>query len=306
MTEPQLGMSYETQRALATFAERRRLAAFARSDHYSFQGMEAPHATDAFASLAGLARDTSSIGLVVLVSPITFRHPAVIAKNAATIDELSNGRFALGVGTGWMELEHSEFGIEFFDTSTRFDRFEEALAYLHHALGRREGPFNGRHYSLLAEAVRPLPTGTLPIIVGGSGERRTPRLAGTFADEYNLTIRPRDEMVKRIERAREAAVAAGREPSDIRISVMTAVVAGHDGAAYERNLARIADADPFGRSADAIAQRYRERGLPIGDADSVAETVARLAEIGVDRIYLQHFGPHDEDLLDEAFDTLGA
>lgn len=306
MTEPQLGMSYDTQRTLAAFAERRRLAAFARSDHYSFQGVTAPHATDAFASLAGLAAETSSVGLVVLVSPITFRHPAVMAKNATTIDEISNGRFSLGVGTGWMELEHSEYGIEFFDTGTRFDRFEEALAYLHHAFGRRKGPFEGRHYSLLAEEVRPLPTGPLPIVVGGSGERRTPRLAGTFADEYNLTIRPRDEMVKRIERAREAAVAAGREPSDIRVSVMMAVVAGHDGAAYERNLKRIAAADPFRRDAGTIAERYRERGLPIGDSDSVGEAVARLAEIGVDRIYLQHFGPHDEDLLDEAFDALGA
>ena len=126
MTEPQLGMTYDDQLDVARFAERIGLDVFARSDHYGFPGFEDPHATDAFASLAGLARETDRIGLCVLVSPVTFRHPAVIAKSAATIDEMSKGRLILGVGTGWMEEEHAQFGLPFPEWGERFARLEEA------------------------------------------------------------------------------------------------------------------------------------------------------------------------------------
>lgn len=305
MTEPQLGMTYDTFRALASFAEQRGLAAFSRSDHYSFDGVAGPHATDAFATLAGLARDTRDIELVVLVSPITFRHPAVIAKMAATIDEMSAGRLTLGVGTGWQRLEHTNFGMPFFDTAERFARLEEALAYLHHAFGRLPGPFHGHHYTLEETAVRPLPVGPMRIIVGGSGERRTPRLAGTYADEYNFGIRSPEEMRLRIERARQAAERADRDPEGLRISVMTPVIAGVDEAGYARALQRIAAADPWGRTADDLATRYRDRRLPIGTAAEVAEVVAGLAEVGVSRVYVQHFGPYETDLLDETLAALG-
>lgn len=306
MTEPQLGMTYETLLDLARFADELGLAAFSRSDHYSFDGVDAPHATDAFATLGGLARETSNVELVVLVSPITFRHPGVIAKMAATIDEMSGGRLALGVGTGWMELEHQNFGLGFPDLGERFDRLEESLAYLHHAFGRREGEFEGEYYSLKASDVRPLPTGSMPIIVGGSGERKTPRLAGTYADEYNMGIRPPEAMKLRFDRAREAAEKAGRDPDDLRLSVMTAVIGGMDEAGFRRQLAAIAAADPFGRDADALESRYRERGLPIGTSEEVREVIAGLEAIGVSRIYVQHFGPYDREVIGEVFEALGA
>jgi alkanesulfonate monooxygenase SsuD/methylene tetrahydromethanopterin reductase-like flavin-dependent oxidoreductase (luciferase family) len=306
MTEPQLGMTYETITRLAQWSERFGLAGFSRSDHYSFSGVEAPHATDAFATLAGLARDTARIDLCVLVSPITFRHPGVIAKMAATIDEMSSGRLRLGVGTGWMEKEHDDYGIDFHDQTGRFERLEEALQYLHHAFGRADGPFHGSHYSLEATSVEPLPTGDLPLIIGGSGARRTPRLAGTWADEYNLFIGEIEGIRERIERARQAASDAGRDPDDLLISLMTTAVVGSDRAAYEEHLDRVAAADPFGRTADKIADRLAERGAPVGTADDARETVARLEDAGVQRLYVQHFGPYDEDLLADTFGALGA
>lgn len=303
MTEPQLGMTYDTLLTLARFSEERGLGAFARSDHYAFDRVAAPHATDAFATLAGLARETRDIELVVLVSPITFRHPGVIAKMATTIDEMSGGRLALGVGTGWQEREHQDFGIPFFDRATRFALLEEALAYLHHAFGRRPGPFRGEHYQLDEAEVHPRPTGPLPIIVGGSGERRTPRLAGTYADEYNFGIRSPEEIALRIGRARTAAERAGRDPEAIRISVMTPVIVGADQAGYERNLARVMEANPW--LPDDLAERYRSRGFPVGTAAEVRPIVERLEEAGVSRVYAQHFGPHDPEMIAEGFAALG-
>lgn len=304
MTEPQLGMTYDTLLRLARFAEQHGLAAFARSDHYTFDGVTAPHATDAFATLAGLARDTERIELVVLVSPITFRHPGVIAKMATTIDEMSGGRMTLGVGTGWQEKEHTAFGIPFFDRAERFARLEEALAYLHHAFGRRPGGYAGEHYRLGDEGVLPAPTGRLPIVVGGSGERRTPRLAGTYADEYNFGIRSLEEMTARIGRAREAAARAGRDPEALRISVMTPVIAGADAAGYEHNLARVLAANPW--LPEDLGERYRDRGFPVGTAAEVRAVVERVAEAGVTRLYAQQFGPYDDDLIAGVFDALGA
>jgi len=304
MTEPQLGMTYETLLDMARFAEGAGLAAFSRSDHYSFSRVTGPHATDAFATLAGLARDTTGIELVVLVSPITFRHPAVIAKMAATIDEMSRGRLALGVGTGWMELEHQNFGIPFPDQAERFARLEEALAYLHHAFGRLPGTFHGRHYALEEIEVHPRPGKRVRIVVGGSGERRTPRLAGTYADEYNFVLGPAADMTTRITRARDAAGRAGRDPGDLLISVMTPVITGHERVDFERNLSRMAAVDPWQRTAEELATRYRERGFPIGTADDVRRTVATLADLGVGRIYVQHFGPYEHDLLAETFEVL--
>jgi F420-dependent oxidoreductase-like protein len=304
MTEPQLGMTYDQIVDLAQLAERLGLDGFSRSDHYGFLDMEPAHATDAFATLGGLARETERIQLCVLVSPITFRHPAVLAKMAATIDEMSGGRLALGIGTGWMEQEHQAYGIDFYDVNGRFERLEEALAYLHHAFGRRSGGFDGDHYRFHAQEVLPAPTGPLPIIVGGSGERRTPRLAGTYADEFNLGIRPPDAMRLRIDRAREAASTAGRDPDSLRISVMTGAIVGSTESSFQANLERIVAADPFERSADDLTTSYTERGLPFGTGDQVAEVMGRLRDVGVARVYYQTFGPYEHDLIEETVEVL--
>ncbi|MCB2223084.1 MAG: LLM class flavin-dependent oxidoreductase [Actinobacteria bacterium] len=300
MTEPQLGMTYAQLADTARFAEEIGLDVFARSDHFAFPRFDAPHATEAFATLAGLARETSRIQLCVLVSPITFRHPGLIAKTAATIDEMSGGRLLLGIGTGWMPEEHDLLGMEFPDTGERFDRMEEALAYLRAAFDPDGPGFTGEHYTLAPAPLRPSPTG-IGIVVGGKGPRRTPRLAGTYADEFNVFSSPLDEMAGRIAAARAAAAAAGRDPAALKVSMMCQAVAGTDQASYRSNLEQIAGADPFGRSADEVAAALAARGLPVGTGPEAREAVARLAEAGVDRLYVQHFGPWGHGLLEDVF-----
>lgn len=304
MTEPQVGMTYAELRAAACLAEDLGLGVFGRSDHLAFPRRADPHATEAFTTLAGLARETTRLRLMVLVSPITFRHPAIIAKAAATIDEMSGGRFVLGLGTGWMEEEHTAFGLPFPSWAERYALLEEALQYLRAALGKAPGGFAGTHYRLGDSPVRPLPTGPLPLVVGGTGARRTPRLAGRYADEYNATFLSAGDLPPRIAIARQAAAEAGRRPEDLVISVMAPAVTGPDEATYRGNLEAVAAADPFGRGPAAIEARLRERGLPVGPGPEAREALAALEEMGVSRFYLQHLGPFDRELLASTFSAL--
>src|SRR5690606_7534909 len=148
------------------------------------------------------------------VSPLTFRHPAVHLKAGVTLDHMTGGRFSLGVGTGWMELEHESFGLELHPLGERFDRLEETLQYIRAGIGESGSGFTGTHYRLAAFTPRPVPV-NLRLVVGGGGPTRTPQLAGRFADEFNA-FPSAAEFAGRIETCREAARAAGRDPTTIR------------------------------------------------------------------------------------------
>jgi alkanesulfonate monooxygenase SsuD/methylene tetrahydromethanopterin reductase-like flavin-dependent oxidoreductase (luciferase family) len=304
MVEPQVGGTYDDLLALARWTEGHGLESLARSDHYLNMG-DSTHATDALATLAGLARDTERIGLTVLVSPITFRHPAVIAKTAATIGEMSGGRFRLGVGTGWMEPEHAAFGMGLPPLGERFDRFEEALGYLWAAFGRADGGFSGSHYQLDDIEVNPRVGTSVPIIIGGSGMRRTPTLAGRFADEYNMFATDQETLERRRTVMREAAIAAGRDPNAIILSMVTSPILGRDEREYQDILgARAAarDMDP-----EAYAARLDAIGMPHGTPERVAAKYGEIASWGVGRIYLQNFaalGDIDTDMNAVAVDIV--
>lgn len=295
MTEPHLGGTYEQQLAAARWAEQEGLVSFARCDHYLSGAEPTPDATDAFAVLAGLARETERIRLCVLVSPITFRHPAVIAKNAATIDQMSGGRLDLGVGTGWMELEHVSLGIPFPDWPERWDRLEESLDYLDAAFGDGHGKFEGKHYGLDAN-VRPKPLG-LRRIIGGSGGKRTPTLAGRRADEYNFFICPADEAREKIAVMREAA--GDRE---VEASVMGGALVGRTDSEFGERLARAAAAR--GITPKELEDRYVGNGFPIGTPGRVAETVSALEQAGVQRIYIQWLDLDDLDTMKDTVDIV--
>ncbi len=189
-----IAATYDDYLAAAGWAESKGMASFAIPDHYIYgtdaEAMSRP-AHDAFAIMAGLARETKAIELSILVSPITFRHPAVLAKNAATIQEMAEGRFTLGVGTGWLELEHERFGFDFPDLKERFARTEETLAYLRAAFAETPQDFQGEFYEFKAFDLMPRPE--LRLVVGGTGAVKTPRLAGAYADELNAYPAPSEE-----------------------------------------------------------------------------------------------------------------
>ena len=294
MTEPQTGGTYDDMLAAARWCERSGLVGFARSDHYHWSHEDPTDATDAFATLAGLARDTQTIRLCVMVTPITFRHPAVIAKNAATIDQMSNGRLDLGLGTGWNEAEHEALGLPFPERGERFGRLTEAVAYLEAAFGSGRTRYDGDYYRLDGD-IRPNPSG-LNLIIGGSGARRTPTLAGRRADEYNTFLGSAADAAPKISVMRSAAEAAGRDPHAIRVSMMGQVFAAPDQAAYRTLMERATSQRDM--TVGELEVRFAERGVPHGTPDQLGETLAELEKAGVSRIYLQHMDLTDLEPLD--------
>ncbi|HLU31578.1 MAG TPA: LLM class flavin-dependent oxidoreductase [Acidimicrobiia bacterium] len=274
---------WATSLELARWAEAEEMAAFAVADHY----LSTPHnryALDQMGVLAAVAAKTSSIELATLVSPITFRHPAVMLKMAVTIDEISEGRFTLGLGAGWMKEEHEAFGLDFPSTRERFERLEEALAYVDTARRGDGGGFAGDYYRL-APGPPPEPSAArVRIAVGGSGPRRTPRLAGRYADEFNV-FPSRDPIEARIAVAREAAEKAGRDPAELLISTAFPMVTGTDPADLENRIQRVATARRA--DADRIRTRWPQAGIPVATVDEYRDHMAQLEAIGIQRVYLQ-------------------
>lgn len=287
MVEPQVGGSYNDLLQIALAAEKAGFDSIARSDHY-MAGDESEPATDAMTTIAGLARETETIKLTVLVTPLTFRHPGVIAKTATTLDEMSGGRFELGVGTGWMEGEHRTFGIKLPDLRTRFSLLFETLAFIHSVFGRADAGYLGRHFRLEDIEILPHPT-NLPIIVGGSGMKKTPSIAARFADEYNMFACDADTLAARREVVAKTAAELDRDPAEIKVSITTSAVVGADDAEYRQVLGAAA----AGRNMDpsALETLYAERRVIHGTYEHAAEQIAQYAKEGVGRIYIQHFSP---------------
>ncbi|MDF2710852.1 LLM class F420-dependent oxidoreductase [Nonomuraea muscovyensis] len=277
-TEPQQGATYDDLLTVARAAERLGFDAFFRSDHYQRIGAgdPGPGSTDAWITLAGLARETSTIRLGTLVTPATFRLPGPLAISVAQVDRMSGGRVELGLGTGWFDAEHTAYGIPFPPVSERFGRFEEQLEIIK-GLWTAEGPysFEGRYYRLADSPALPKPAQRPrpPIIIGGFGARRTPRLAAAYADEYNVPFRTLPDTGAAFERVRRAAADAGRT---IILSAAQTVCVGRDQAELERRAAAI------GTGLDGL----RESGLA-GTPGEVVERIGELAKLGAERVYLQ-------------------
>ncbi len=281
------------------WAERLGMSAIALPDHYLMTAGDAAYTTpayDALIQLGALAVQTTTIELAVLVSPVTFRHPAVMAKSALTIDHLSGGRFSLGVGTGWFEREHEVFGLALPSVTERFDWFEEALAYITALFDPGHPGFTGEHYTLEAVPTAPAPVrGHLPLIVGGIGAKKTPTLAGRYASEFNCYPAPIDEFRARIRLARAAAAEAGRDPDALLISSSGNVIAAATEAAYHDAILRIADES--GTTVEELEAHMNRRNTPRGTYEQVRKQLDEMATAGVKRFYLQR-GPdidHEAD-----------
>lgn len=267
---------------VARWAQRIGLAALALPDHYlaSPSDFTLP-AWDHLIHFGGLARETKTIELVDLVSPITFRHPAVYAKTAVTLADMSQGRFVLGMGTGWLEDEHRLFGIDFPPQDKRFDMLEESIAYLL-ALKNHQS-FEGHFYRL--EQFEASPAFDVPIVIGGMGMTRTPEIAGRYCDEFNIFPNQAGDVVERIGVCHEAAIAAGRNPMNVRLSYTFSPIAGVDEKRY--HLALEKEAAGRKRTPDELEARLQARGIPHGPAARVRDQLSSLSAAGISRFYLQ-------------------
>lgn len=278
-TEPQQGFRYDEQLAFARAGEDAGFHGFFRSDHYMRMGPGDPHPgpTDAWTTLAGLARETSRIRLGTLVSSVTYRVPGILAIQVAQVDAMSGGRAELGLGTGWFEQEHRAYGIPF--PSRRFDILEEQLAIVTGLWGA-EGTFSfvGEHYTLEDSPALPKPVQErVPVIVGGNGPQRTPALAARYATEYNIGFQPEEVIAAAFDRVRTACAAIGRDPETLKLSVALPTLAAPDEAILTRR------AGALGRPLDSF-----RNGVNIaGDADVIREKVARLEALGAQRVYFQ-------------------
>ena len=292
-TEPQQGADYDTLLSVARATENLGFDAFFRSDHYlSMGGSGLPGPTDAWVTLAGLARDTSRIRLGTLMSPVTFRLPGPLAIAVAQVDQMSGGRAELGLGTGWYAEEHTAYGIPFPPLAERFGRLEEQLEIVTGLWETAEGAtfsFSGTYYALTGSPALPKPAQRPrpPVLVGGAGPRRTPLLAARFADEYNVPFASVEASAAAFGRVREACEEAGRDPGSLVYSAAQTVCVGRD----EAELARRAEA--IGYRVDDL----RQSGL----AGSPAEVVGKLGQFaaaGAARAYLQVLDLHDLDHLE--------
>ncbi len=291
-TEPQQGATYDDLRRVAQTAEDLGFAAFFRSDHYLGMGTEGlPGPTDAWITLAALARETSRIRLGTLMTSATFRLPGPLAIAVAQVDQMSGGRVELGIGAGWFEAEHTAYGIPFPSVRERFDRLEESLAVVTGLWATPPGErfdFEGSHYRLADSPALPKPVQSPrpPVLVGGTGKRRTPDLAARYADEFNVPFESLGTTAVQFDRVRRACLAHDRDPDSLTYSNALVLCCGSS----DREVVRRAEA--IGREVDEL----RENGLA-GSPDEVVEKIGRYAETGAQRIYLQVLDLSDLDHL---------
>jgi len=293
-TEPQQGASYGTLRRVAKAAEDLGFDAFFRSDHYlrMGDGSGEPGPTDAWATLAALAVETSTIRLGTLVTAATFRLPGPLAITVAQVDEMSGGRVEFGLGTGWYDGEHRAYGIPFPPLKERFDRFEEQLEIITGLWSTPVGQtfsYDGAYYSLTDSPALPKPAQRpkVPVIIGGGGTRRTPALAARYADEFNAAFRSVEDTAAAFERVRGACAEAGRDPASMTLSAAHVTVCGSGEAELARRAAAI------GRD----LKELRSTGL-VGTPSEIVDKIGAYAEAGATTVYLQILDLADLDHLD--------
>ncbi len=291
--EPQQGTDYGRLTALAQLADQLGFDAFFSSDHYlnMGDGDGRPGPSNAWTTLAGLARDTTRIRLGTLVTPITFRLPGPLAITVAQVDAMSGGRVELGLGAGWFDEEHANYGIPFPDLKGRFDRLEEQLAIITGLWDTPVGErfdFAGEHYTLERSPALPKPVQTPhpPIVMGGFGPKRTPRLAATYADEFNVPFFPAAAFAAACDNVIAACVARDRDPATMTFSVAQVICCGTDEAEIARRAATI------GREVEEL----RENGIA-GTPEECAERLREFSAVGAQRAYLQVLDDTDHDHL---------
>jgi F420-dependent oxidoreductase-like protein len=306
MIEPQQGLSYADQLAVARHAEAAGFETLFRSDHYeSFPGAADRPTTDAWAVLAGLARDTTTIGIGALVSPVAYRLPGNLAKLIATVDEMSGGRLEFGLGAGWHEEEHRRHGFAFPPIEDRATMLEEQLTIIEGLLYGPDGfSFSGRFYSVEEARFRAKPTRRINVLIGGGGTPRSMRIAAAHAGEFNLSSASPELALERFGQLDAACRAAGRDPATLVRSAMVGCLIGRNHAQVERRidalvklLAGDPDDGPDEAGSDAWLAERRTRWI-IGTPEQARARIRQYANAGCERIMLQDFLPWDLEMID--------
>jgi len=290
MIEGQDGLNWQRWQSILTTAEETGFQCVFRSDH--FTNASGPHkdALELWTSLTYAASHTIKIEFGPLVTPITFRHPSMNVKYGSAIDDLSGGRFVMGMGAGWQEREHTSYGIPFYDFPTRFDMLTDAIQ-MTKKLFTSDTPvdFEGKHFTLSDALLLPRPqrAGGPPILIGGNGPKKTLPLVAKYADEWNAVFASHELYVERTERLNQLLEENGRQASDVKRSLMTRVFYGRTDADIDAQLKEI----------DRTREQIIERGMIIGTANEIVEQIGKWTELGVERFMLQWIDLDDMDSL---------
>jgi F420-dependent oxidoreductase-like protein len=301
MIEGQEGVTWDQWVSLALACEEHGFEGLFRSDHYlSFDHPRERGAFDAWTTLAALGTITERIRLGTLVSPVTFRHPALLAKSVVTVDHASEGRVELGMGAGWFEREHNAYGFPFPATADRMDILAEQVEIVHRLWDLDEGEvtFDGRHYRLedCSALPKPVQDPHPPLIIGGGAGPRSAALAARWADEYDVVFV--DPATARELRGRISAACEdiGRDPADVRFSLLTRVVVGADERELKRRASALMDRQDQDGDVDAFLDEMRAT-MTVGTVDQVLERLAAYANAGVERVLMQHLVHEDLEMV---------
>lgn len=300
MTEPQMGATYAQLVAVAQRAEKVGFEGFFRSDHYTNLGSEQnPGATDAWATLSGLARETNTVRLGSLMSPVTWRHPVVLAKTVATVDEMSGGRVELGIGTGWQPFEHQQYGFQFDSFGKRFRWLEDSLEIIYGLWTQDRTTYEGARFSVTDAdfAPKPVQKPHPPILVGGVGTQKTPDLAARFAQEWNSAPCDPETYGQRRESVVQACERRERDPKTLTYSVMLGVLVGSDKRDFEDRAKATSQILTGDSNYESFVTSVRNHWI-VGTPDEAAERVSEYASAGCERMMLQFFKLDDLDHLD--------
>ena len=297
MIEGQEGVTWDEWLSLVLACEEHGFDGLFRSDHYlAFDHPEERGALDAWSTLAALASVTERVRLGTLVSPVGFRHPALLSKAVVTVDHASDGRAELGMGAGWFEREHRAFGFPFPPPAERHDILAEQVEIVHRLWDREEDEvdFEGTHYRLEAcpSLPKPVQDPHPPLIVGGDAGPRSTALAARWADEYNVVYSDPATVREQRGRVRAACTAIGRDPDEVRFSLMTRSVIGADDGEVRERTAVLMEREGERGNVDDYLEGMRPN-LAVGTTEQVLDRLRAFAEAGVVRVFLQHL-VHDD------------
>jgi len=276
MIEGQDGLNWPIWQRIAGIAEDCGFAGLFRSDHFTNPSGPYKDSLECWVSLVWLASHTQRIEFGPLVSPISFRDPRVLARQAGAVDDVSGGRLRLGLGAGWQEREHTTFGYPLLDRGPRFDRYREGVQVVSRLLHSDQPvSFDGHYFQTREALILPRPKRHVPIVIGGNGPQRTLGLVAHYADEWNCTYQTPAGFRQQSSILDQKLRERGRKPEDVKRSMMTGIYLARDKAELERRLA--------GRSAESL----RERGALVGSAEELREQLAELEAAGVQRVMAQ-------------------